>query len=37
MDAYYGEVETSGNIAGKTFYDFRLLPAVENADNDSFR
>lgn len=37
MDAYYGEVETSGHIAGKTFYDFRLLPAVENADNDSFR
>lgn len=37
MDAYYGEVETSGHIAGKTFYDFRLLPAVDNADNDSFR
>ena len=23
MDAEYGEVETSGNIAGKSFYDFR--------------
>ena len=28
MDAEYGEVETSGNIAGKSFYDFRLLDAV---------
>lgn len=37
MDAEYGEVETSGNIAGKTFYAFRLLDAVEGADNDTFR
>ena len=33
MDAEYGEVETSGNIAGKSFYDFRLLDAVAGADN----
>ena len=37
MDAEYGEVETSGNIAGKSFYDFRLLDAVAGADNDTFR
>ncbi len=37
MDAEYGEVETSGNVAGKTFYDFRLLDSVENADNDTYR
>lgn len=37
MDAEYGEVETSGNIAGKTFYELRLLDSVENADNDNFR
>lgn len=37
MDAEYGEVETSGNIAGKRFYAFRLLDNVENADNDTFR
>ncbi len=28
---------TSGNIAGKSFYDFRLLDAVAGADNDTFR
>ena len=37
MDAEYGEVETSGNIAGKTFYECRLLDSVENADNDNYR
>lgn len=37
MDAEYGEVETSGNIAGKTFYEFRLLDSIENADNDNYR
>ena len=37
MDAEFGEVETSGNIAGKSFYDFRLLDAVAGADNDTFR
>ncbi len=35
MDAEYGEVETSGNVAGKTFYECRLLDSVENADNDN--
>lgn len=37
MDAEYGEVETSGNVAGKTFYECRLLDSVENADNDNYR
>lgn len=37
MDAEYGEVETSGNIAGKTFYECRLLDSVEDADNDNYR
>lgn len=37
MDAEYGEVEISGNIAGKTFYECRLLDSVENADNDNYR
>ena len=37
MDAEYGEVETSGNIAGKTFYECRLLDSVEGADNDNYR
>lgn len=37
MDAEYGEVETSGNVAGKSFYDLRLLDAVAGADNDTFR
>lgn len=37
MDAEYGEVETSGNVAGKSFYDFGLLAAVADADNDTFR
>ena len=37
MDAEYGEVETSGNVAGKTFYEFRLLDSVENMDNDNYR
>ena len=37
MDAEYGEVETSGNIAGKTFYECRLLDSVENMDNDNYR
>lgn len=37
IDAEYGEVETSGNVAGKSFYDFRLLDAVAGADNDTFR
>ena len=36
MDAEYGEVETSGNVAGKTFYECRLLDSVENADNDNY-
>ena len=37
MDAEYGEVETSGHVAGKSFHDFRLLDAVTGADNDTFR
>lgn len=37
MDTECGEVETSGNVAGKTFYDFRLLESVKNADNDTYR
>ena len=37
MDAEYGEVETPSNVAGKTFYEFRLLDSVENADNDNYR
>ena len=37
MDAEYGEVETSGNIAGKSFHDFRLLDSVEGADNAGCR
>ena len=37
MDAEYGEVETSGNVAGKSFHDFRLLDALAGADNDTFR
>lgn len=31
-----GEVETSGNIAGKTFYECRLLDSVEGADNNYY-
>lgn len=37
MDAEYGEVETSGQIAGKTFYDFHLFDSVEGADNAACR
>lgn len=37
MDAEYGEVETSGHVAGKSFYVLRLLDAVEGADNDTSR
>ena len=37
MDAEYGEVETSGNIAGKSFYDFRLLDAVAGALRRDYR
>lgn len=37
MDAEYGEVETSGQIAGKTFYDFHLFDGVEGADNAACR
>lgn len=37
MDPAYGEVETYGNLAGKTFYAFALTDAVEGADNDTFR
>lgn len=37
MDAEYGEVETSGRVAGKSFHGFRLLDAVAGADNDTFR
>ena len=37
MDAEYGEVETSGKVAGKSFHDFRLLGALAGADNDTFR
>lgn len=37
MDAEYGEVEMSGRVAGKTFYNFRLLDSVEDADNADFR
>lgn len=37
MDAEYGEVETSGHVAGKSFHSFRLFEAVEGADNDTFR
>lgn len=35
MDAEYGEVETSGHVAGKTFYSFRLLDGVADADADN--
>lgn len=37
MDAEYGEVETSGHVAGKNFHRFRLLDSVEGMDNDTFR
>ena len=37
MDAEHGEVETSGQIAGKTFYDFHLFDSVEGADNAACR
>lgn len=37
MDAEYGEVETSGQIAGKTFYDFHLFDSVEGAGNAACR
>lgn len=37
MDIEYGEVETSGNVAGKTFHDLTLLDSVPGADNDMFR
>jgi len=37
MDAEYGEVETFGNVAGKSFHAFRLLDAVAGADNDTYR
>lgn len=37
MDAEYGEVETYGNVAGKSLYAFYLLDAVAGADNDTFR
>ncbi len=32
----YGELETTDNIAGKTFYDFVLLRSVDGQDNDNF-
>ncbi|WP_289764451.1 hypothetical protein [uncultured Duncaniella sp.] len=37
MDAEYGEVETFGNVAGKSLYAFYLLDAIAGADNDTFR
>lgn len=37
MDADYGEIETSDHIAGKTFYAFRLLDSVKDADNTTCR
>lgn len=37
MDAEYGEVETSGQVAGKTFYGFRLLDGIEDADDVTCR
>lgn len=37
MDAEYGEVEMSGQIAGKTFHNFRLLDSVEDTANAACR
>lgn len=32
----HGEVKTSSNTAGKSFYDFHLLDVVAGANNDTF-
>lgn len=36
IDTQYGELETTDNVVGKTFYDFVLLDYVEGSDNDNY-
>ncbi|WP_018667152.1 hypothetical protein [Bacteroides gallinarum] len=36
MDARYGEMETTDNLASKPFYAFRFLGDMEGMDNDRF-
>ena len=36
IDTDYGELETTDNIAGKSFYDFVLFESVDGVDNDNF-
>lgn len=36
MNAVYGELDTTNNLSGKSFYEFMLLDALEGLDNDNY-